>query len=330
MTTRSLTATAPGKLVISGDYAVLDGAPAIVAAAIPRARVRLTAAETFSVVTTGFEDGRYDVVPGDDGFDWGSASPLPLIDAVWRLLKPDTQPFRMEIDTSAFRARGRKLGLGSSAALTVALTGAIDAWQAGQVDVRATAAAAHKDFQGGRGSGLDIATSHAGGLIVFTLAEQAVESIGWPDGLEAAVLWSGVPASTAVRLEKLYQSEPHPSREALANAAFVAAYAWQENDRDKVLAATARFGVSLRSFSDAYGLDIFGAGHAELATLAEHEALVYKPCGAGGGDAGIVLGSDPARVAAFVDMATERGFTEIPALDKDGRNDGLHIEWTPG
>ena len=173
-------------------------------------------------------------------------------------------------------------------------------------------------------------SSPAGGLIVFTLAEQAVESIGWPDGLEAAVLWSGVPASTAARLEKLYQSEPHPSREALANAAFVAAYAWQENDRDKVLAATSRFGVSLRCFSDAYGLDIFDAGHAELATLAEQEALVYKPCGAGGGDAGIVLGSDPARVAAFVDMATERGFIEIPVLDKDGRNDGLHIEWTPG
>ena len=327
---RSLAASAPGKLVISGDYAVLDGAPAIVGAASPRATVTLAPADTFGVRSTGFNDAEYAFTVKGPRLEWaGKASPLPLVDAVWRMLAPATPaPFMLELDTSAFSRDGRKLGLGSSAAVAVALTGALAAWLELEVDIEASAQRAHRDFQGGKGSGLDIATSFAGGLIVFTVDNRTVESIPWPEDLVAAVLWSGVPASTAERLEKLYQSEPHPTREALADAAFVAAYAWQANDIEEILVATSRFGVSLRSFSDAYDLDIFGAGHAELAALAEHEALVYKPCGAGGGDAGIVLGRDRKHVDGFVKRATERGFTEMPVLDTHGRNDGLKIEWT--
>jgi phosphomevalonate kinase len=47
-------------------------------------------------------------------------------------------------------------------------------------------------------------------------------------------------------------------------------------------------------------LGIFDAGHAELVTAAEAAGLVYKPCGAGGGDVGILLGDDAAAVDSFI------------------------------
>ena len=222
---KSLTASAPGKLVLTGEYAVLDGAPAIVSSVTPRALATISSSEEFSVTATGFLDERRHFTLRDGQLDWGDdASPLPLVDAVWQTaaLRPFDEPVEIVIDTAAFAVNGDKLGLGSSAALAVALSAALTEWQGGsQEDVEALAAQAHQNFQGGKGSGLDIATSVAGGMIVFTLEDRVVESIPWPQGLEAAVLWSGVSASTASRLEKLYRSEPHPSRQSLADAAFV-------------------------------------------------------------------------------------------------------------
>lgn len=330
---KSVTASAPGKLVLAGEYAVLDGAPAIVSSVAPRAMVAIAESDALLVTAKGFLDESRSFELSEGQPDWdGGASPLPLFDAVWKSLAPTiADPVSITLDTTAFVDNGDKLGLGSSAALAVALTGALVEWQGTDgSDIETLASRAHRDFQGGKGSGLDIATSIAGGMIVFTLEDRTVESLPWPEGLEAAVLWSGVSASTASRLEKLYQSEPHPSREALADAAFVAAYAWQCGNLDRVLSDTARFGSSLRSFSDAYDLDIYGAGHAKLATLAEHEGLVYKPCGAGGGDTGIVLAKDAAGIRAFVDRAEASGFRELPVLTRGEENDGLRIEWTQG
>ena len=328
--TKTLTASAPGKLVLTGEYAVLDGAPAIVSSVAPRASVRISTGDSFSVTALGFFDGDLAFSVRDGKLDWGAdTSPLPLFDCVWEALRPAvTEPVSIVLDTSAFAVDGEKLGLGSSAALAVALTGALCEWSGSGCNVDELAFRAHRDFQGGTGSGLDIATSVVGGMIVFTLRDRTVESIPWPEGLEAAVLWSGVASSTASRLAKLYKSEPHQSREALADAAFVAAYAWQDGKLDRVLGETARFGVSLHSFSDAYDLDIYGAGHAVLAALAEHEGLVYKPCGAGGGDTGIALGEDTASIRAFVERAESHGFRELPVLSANEANDGLRIEWT--
>jgi len=44
---------------------------------------------------------------------------------------------------------------------------------------------------------------------------------------------------------------------------------------------------------------------------AEAAGLMYKPCGAGGGDIGIVLASDTESIAAFVERAKERNFRHL-------------------
>jgi phosphomevalonate kinase len=57
-----------------------------------------------------------------------------------------------------------------------------------------------------------------------------------------------------------------------------------------------------------HDLGIFDAGHHELTNAAAKLELVYKPCGAGGGDIGVVFATDKAAVAKFTNIAGESGF----------------------
>ena len=45
--------------------------------------------------------------------------------------------------------------------------------------------------------------------------------------------------------------------------------------------------------------------------LAESRNIVYKPCGAGGGDIGIALATDSAQLNTFVERAAESGFRHL-------------------
>ena len=56
---------------------------------------------------------------------------------------------------------------------------------------------------------------------------------------------------------------------------------------------------ALRKVDVDHDLGICEAGHQELADAAARRKLIYKPCGAGGGDVGIVLATDREAVAEF-------------------------------
>jgi len=327
---RVLVASAPGKLVVCGEYAVLDGAPAVAVAVDRRAVVRIEAGNGWSVTAPGFDDCRREFKLSASKVEWPSgASPLPLLDAVFRSLGRDIDtPLALLMDTAAFSAASGKLGLGSSAALAVATSGALAVWCGGTSDgLLRMAAAAHRELQAGRGSGVDVATAVLGGLVHYRMPDEVVR-LDWPQGLHARVLYSGVPASTTARLDKLAATGRHPSRQALVAAANEAAAAWRSGNRDAVLEATAGYTASLADFSRAYDLGVFAAGHEALVTLAEREGLVYKPCGAGGGDAGMVLGREPDALEAFTAAAAQKGFQDL-ALDFDTTSTkGFTAAWT--
>ena len=63
-----------------------------------------------------------------------------------------------------------------------------------------------------------------------------------------------------------------------------------------------------------YDLGIFDAGHQELAKAAAKRSLVYKPCGAGGGDIGMVFATDKEAVAEFTDLAAQNGYQLLDVL----------------
>ena len=216
----ALVASAPGKLVVCGEYAVLDGAPAVAVAVDRRAVVRVEAADQWSVAAPGFDERRREFRVRAARIEWPRGrSPLPLLDAVFgSLARAPDRPLALTMDTAAFSAAGSKLGLGSSAALAVALGGALTTWLTGSGDgLPETAGSAHRELQGGRGSGVDVATAVRGGLIRYRMPDEVVDLV-WPRGLRARVLYSGVPASTTAKLDRLAAADRDPSREALAGA----------------------------------------------------------------------------------------------------------------
>lgn len=130
-------ATAPGKLLLTGEYAVLDGAPALVVAVtrrvVARRRAGATGSSPFLIAVADELARRY----GGD--------------------HPATRAaFEIVVDSRAFFMGSVKIGLGSSAAVTVAATAlALDAARnavplVDRDSVLAIAMAAHKAAQSSR------------------------------------------------------------------------------------------------------------------------------------------------------------------------------------
>lgn len=321
-----LRATAPGKAVLCGEYVVLHDVPAIAVAVDRRARVAVTGSTTgFHVIDApGYLPGEWSFTQGDDGeLTWQEAlsepSAFSLVEAIWKTFDDaEWPPLSIEIDTRELcdAATGLKLGLGSSAAVAVALTAALKRYCDVACDARERAFDAHDSFQRHRGSGIDVAASHDGGLILYRRAGRASRRLGWPAGLHYRFLWSGQAADTSGKLASLADGgvrQTHSDALAgLADQAEEVAAAWALGDARTVLDAYPAYVDALRRFGAVHDLGIFDAGHDDLARTAMKDNVVYKPCGAGGGDIGIVLGACEHDVTEFCNRA---GRPEFRILD---------------
>ena len=157
--------SAPGSVLLLGEYAVLQpGGLGVAAAVEPRVRVRVHPA------AGGLRIGGTD---GIDRFAWraGAGGLLgAVVDACTGTLGKAPGPGLMEVDSGALTGDGRKLGLGSSAAVAVAVTAALLDGPGGAAPLDTvfdTALRAHRAAQGGRGSGYDVAASTYGGAGLF-------------------------------------------------------------------------------------------------------------------------------------------------------------------
>ena len=338
----SVLATAPGKLVLTGEYAVLEGAPALVLALDRRARVTLDAVAEDVFVIDAPDLGVHDAVAYLDGhrhliFDNAEPGSREVLGVAVSVIESCAAAgalpgFRVALDTHCFFSSGerRKFGLGSSAALAVALGGALLA-HAGLGPPSASALiAAHRAAQGGHGSGLDIAASLSGGVIEYRLrnGQPQITRASWPDELLFSCAWSMQDASTGVFLRGLAAwRDGEPARydalmRELAMCASTAAAALREHDVVALLEAVDAYALGLSRLGRASGLDIVSAEHRTLAAVALTCGVTYKPCGAGGGDIGIALTTDAYRMRAFRHGVVQAG---LQCLDMRLEPIGLQV-----
>jgi len=267
-------ARAPGKLVLSGAYAVLEGAPAIV-----------TAVDRYALA------------------DASRTAEAPTPEVVEALAGAAAPWF----DASALRQGEHKLGLGSSAAILVASLAARELERAPELSgtkltdaVFAPALAAHRRAQGG-GSGVDVAASVFGGTLCFRRGGELpqVEPVTLPEGLVIEAWWSGKPASTAELLARVADLEellPDLHRgliDAQAAAAAAALTALEQGDLKAFFSAIqVQLGV-LSALGTLARAPIVTAEATRLAEQAQAEGGAALPAGAGGGDVLIFFGVRP-------------------------------------
>lgn len=263
-------ARAPGKVVVSGAYAVLEGSPAIVAAVD-----RYVTADTSR--PPNFTTPEVRAAIGDMTAPWFDADPL--------------------------RAGDKKLGLGSSAAILVASLAAMAADRGIAEDdalrraVFEPALVAHRTAQGG-GSGVDVAASTFGGAVVATAKDGKLEvqPVSIPEGLVVEVLFAGKPASTPElvgRVKTLKASARNDYAGLISRldaAARAAKAAFEARSEAGIIEALRAQLDGLAALGRRASAPIVTPEVARLAEQAAREDAVVLPAGAGGGDVALYVG----------------------------------------
>lgn len=310
-------ASAPGKLVILGEYAVLDGACALVMAVDRRARAEIGAA-----VRGPCRLETRMPAPSMHDFERGSPSGVALVDLVTGPA-PAAPAWRGLLDTSALYAPGAKLGLGSSSAALVAFAGAWQAFtrpgDASRPGLRVDELIAlHRRFQSG-GSGLDVASCFTGGVVRFRLeaGRARLGSVRLPNSVGFAGIFAGRSASTpdlVARYRAWSREQPRAAaafRRRMGGVAEVGCEAADGNDARGLLDAIAEYGRGLEALGRAIGAEIMTAEHGSIAAEARRCGVVYKVSGAGGGDLGLAFSDDSDALARFEAAVTAAGFSVV-------------------
>jgi phosphomevalonate kinase len=286
--------SAPGKLVIAGEYAVLEGYPSIVTAVNQRAYVSSESATNWQMQTQSraFIDIPY------------PAAEFELINQVLNAAQNQknlSQPKKLKIDSSALYYQGKgeicKLGLGSSAAVTTCLAAqCLDSIFFDRDAIFTLSFKAHKAFMHQAGSGIDIAASCYGGILSFQLSpENVLPSINPLNIVIDPNCMIGVftkkAQDTRMFLKAVFQLKKNCPREYYAimknlgeQAKALEIPLCLQPDWYQLTKLTNCILASLQELGKKASINIVTDKHQYLAKIANQYGGAAKPSGAGGGD----------------------------------------------
>jgi phosphomevalonate kinase len=271
---------APGKLVITGAYAVLEGAPAIV-----------VAVDRYAVADTSAPDD-VDVRALHD-------------DSSGRKLGLGSSAASM-VASQAARALARGEELGDPRVRAALFHGVREAH-------------AHSQ-QGGSGVDVAAAVHGGVLRYALLGADASIRSLQLPPGLVLQAFWSGASARTSelrARVDALQARSPL-ALASLRMVAAVAASAVEAQDARAFVRAAREYGRGLDVLGRAADAPIVPPAFAELATLAAGAGAAFLPSGAGGGDVAVWLHLSPPP-PGFVERAAALGMRPLSlAIDHGG------------
>lgn len=346
-------ASAPGKLYIAGEYAVVEaGHPAIIVAVDQFITVSLEHNEEYGSIRS-FQYGELPILwTRQDGqlvLD-KRENPFHYILAAMELTEQYAQEqgkelsfYELSVTSELDNSTGKKYGLGSSGAVTVATVKALCKYY--QLDVTKKqifklAALAHLSVQG-NGSCGDIAASVYGGWIAFTTFERqwvadkfkneslttllalvwpelSIQTLTPPRDLRLVIGWTGSPASTSSLVDKVtkqremdqasYQRFLQDSKQCVE--ALIQAF--EENNIPKIQEKIRLNRQLLLGMSKKTGVVIETPALKKLCDLAETYHGAAKSSGAGGGDCGIVLFRQKEGMLPLITAWEKEEITNLP------------------
>lgn len=328
------TLSAPGKLFLSGEYAVLWGGVARIAAVGPRvaAYVRTRVDRD---VALALEDGKLAGQTTPLGVHWAEES-VPdrfhfaarAVDLVLRAVGRQVPGFGIAFEPSPAAADGRKLGLGSSARAVVLATEAARYALDAELDTLKLSLLAHAIAQDGKGSGGDVAASFAGGLVRYrrydlTVLKKAATGADLAGALRNAppvdlsrltdtqlpivYAFAGQSASTKVLIGQVEQRWSDTDRARFVGSSDALGQQLETGLAKNDFAAVAEAATGLEALLSSLG-PLETPELARLLALAKAVGCAGKMSGAGGGDGCVLFAPDAAAAATLIETLTTRGF----------------------
>lgn len=321
-----ISATAPGKLILLGEYAVLEGAPALVIAVNRFAEVTLQTISSKSYIIespaigisnlpfTIKENGKISFLHSisqaqQENLNFFSATFEHALQFYKQHLT-ELPAFKITLNTSQFfnESDNQKLGLGSSAALTSALIAGLIQFgdPKNQIEKETnflfnTALQAHRRAQGNIGSGIDISASVFGGVLKYQLTDKEFskvplhEKLTIPDDLHILIIWTGESASTKqfIRNIETFKRKEFNNFKNIMNRMYkisaLGIEALKQKNTLRYLEAVKEYYNEMKNLGNKSSTPIVSKNHQEISDLVTTSGGVYKPSGAGGGDLGVAF-----------------------------------------
>lgn len=345
---------APGKLYIAGEYAVVEnGFPAILVALnqFVTCKIEHSQAEVGRIISHQYQDnsllwrrqGDQMVIDKRDNPFSYILSAISVTEEYARSLNRPLAIYDITIDSQLDSASGKKYGLGSSAAVTVATVKALCHFYHLPVNldqIFKLAAIAHFSVQG-NGSLGDVAASVYGGWIAYHsfdrqwLAEQRhyldlptlldlpwpdlkVEKLMAPENLALVIGWTGKPASTSRLVDRIslfkaqrqneYREFLQKSRQCIQEMV----EGFHEGSLAKIKREIRHNRALLQQLGQRSGVQIETPTLLRLCEIAEGFGGAAKTSGAGGGDCGIVVIDKQADLQSMIQQWTNAAIEHLP------------------
>lgn len=328
--------TTPGKLILLGEYAILEGKPAIVTAVDKFVHLQYEKHPIpgfiFNAPNLGIE---FHFLSLEDLLidDFINALPsnLQFIGKIFQFLFkqysdmiPHFSGAKIRADSSDFYRGNKKMGFGSSAAVVVSIVALFLKLKAtltkepiAKNEIFHLSRKVHHFIQSKMGSGIDIAVSTFGGIMKYIMPEYQKEGAfiehltSFP--LSYGVVWTGSSTSTADMLKKvLLFKKTNPTRywkimDEMGDVSTTFYQSILSRNLSMALNLIEKYYFLLQKLGELAGIDIISREHQKIAELVKNLGGVYKSSGAGGGDIGVFFSDNQDKMERISQHLLENG-----------------------
>ena len=299
----SPTLSAPGKMVLAGEYAVREGYTGVVAAVSRQSTARIQGEGAPRVEVAGAKEA--DLIYQDA---WKTTDDDPifaLVNSALGLWKTKAEPWQgtLTLDSRSLSLHvgdlGHKLGLGSSATIAALLASVLHPFDSpAPHEIHEQAQTIHHAFSGGSGSGVDVSAACFGGILFFQRTADGVrtqEAPNIPTSLRIIPVYCGYSVSTRTFLKAVDQLKANSKStyDGLMSSIDEGTRQFREGllagDTVELLDSVRSMQKAMAALGQAAHIDIVSDPHRQLDRVAASFGGAAKPSGAGGGDIGLVF-----------------------------------------